>query len=76
MRRSEFDRAVTEEFGAVYGASLLRDLALGDVGHRTGDAALREGVPPREVWLALCRETDVPPERHYGVGRLDPKQRR
>ncbi|KAB1646920.1 DUF3046 domain-containing protein [Pseudoclavibacter endophyticus] len=74
MRRSEFDRAVTEEFGDVYGTSLLRDLALGGVGHRTGAAALRDGVPPREVWFALCREMDVPPERHYGAGRLDPKR--
>lgn len=72
MRRSEFDRAVTDEFGAVYGASLLRDLVLAGVGHRTGEAALREGATPREVWGALCREMDVPRERRYGVGRLEP----
>ena len=28
----------------------------------------RAGFPPREVWLALCAETDVPSDRRYGVG--------
>jgi hypothetical protein len=74
VRRSEFDRAVADEFGA-RGPSLLTDLVLADVGGRTPAEALRAGVDPREVWLALCAETDVPPERRYGVGRLDPKRR-
>jgi len=26
------------------------------------------------VWLALCEETDVPRERRYGVGRLEPRR--
>lgn len=74
MRRSEFDRAVADEFGD-RGPSLLTDLVLSEVGDRTPAEALRAGVPPREVWLALCAETDVPPERRYGVGRLDPRRR-
>ncbi|HCU77696.1 MAG TPA: DUF3046 domain-containing protein, partial [Microbacterium sp.] len=32
------------------------------------------GVPPRDVWLALCAETDVPAQRRYGVGRLEPRR--
>jgi hypothetical protein len=36
---------------------------------------MREGIPPKEIWLALCAETDVPPERRYGAGRLEPKRR-
>lgn len=74
MRRSEFDRAVADEFGA-RGPSLLTDLVLSQVGGRTPAEALRDGVEPREVWLALCEETDVPPERRYGVGRLEPRRR-
>ena len=74
MRRSEFDRAVRDEFGS-RGSALIVDLVLSGVGSRTAADALAAGVPPREVWLALCEETDVPPERRYGVGRLEPKRR-
>ncbi|MFJ6654447.1 DUF3046 domain-containing protein [Microbacterium sp. NPDC091313] len=73
MRRSEFDRAVADEFGA-RGPSLLTDLVLSAVGGRTPADALRDGVEPRDVWLALCEETDVPAERRYGVGRLEPRR--
>ncbi|RWR16121.1 DUF3046 domain-containing protein [Microbacterium enclense] len=74
MRRSEFDRAVADEFGA-RGHSLMTDLVLSSVGGRTSADALAAGVDPRDVWLALCEETDVPAERRYGVGRLDPRRR-
>lgn len=73
MRRSEFDRAVSDEFGARAGA-LLVDLVLSGVGGRTASEALTAGVPPREVWIALCAETDVPAQRRYGVGRLEPRR--
>ncbi|GAA5025491.1 DUF3046 domain-containing protein [Microbacterium fluvii] len=73
MRRSEFERAVRGEFGS-RSAALLTDLVLPAVGGRTAAEALEEGVPPREIWLALCAETDVPPERRYGVGRLDARR--
>jgi hypothetical protein len=74
VRRSEFDRAVADEFGPQAG-TLVVDLVLSRVGDRTAVDALAAGVPAREVWLALCAETDVPPERRYGVGRLEPKSR-
>lgn len=73
MRRSEFLRAVDDEFGA-RAASLTHDLVLGSIG-RTAVDALDAGVPPREIWSALCAETDVPAERRYGVGRLEPRKR-
>jgi hypothetical protein len=73
MRRSEFDRAVADEFGA-RGGSLLRDMVLSAVGGRTSVDALAAGVEPREVWLALCEEADVPDDRRYGVGRLEPRR--
>ncbi|GGD80233.1 MULTISPECIES: DUF3046 domain-containing protein [Microbacterium] len=74
MRRSEFLRAVDLEFGAR--ASMLKtDLVLDALGNRTADEALDAGIAPREIWLALCAETDVPPERRYGVGRLEPRRR-
>lgn len=74
MRRSEFQRAVDEEFGA-RAASVVSDLALSGVGHRTAAQAIADGVAPREVWLALCAETDVPEARRHGAGRLEPHRR-
>jgi len=74
MRRSEFLRAVADEFGA-RAPALMNDLVLSAIGDRTAAAALDAGVPPKDVWLALCAETDVPMERRYGVGRLEPRRR-
>jgi hypothetical protein len=73
MRHSEFDRAVADEFGPG-GASLVADLVLNAVGNRTAREALAAGVAPREVWFALCAETDVPVDRRHGAGRLDPRR--
>jgi hypothetical protein len=74
MRRSEFQTAVAEEFGDAYGSVLVHDLVLSEVGSRTARDALAAGVPPREVWLALCRAKDVPPNRWHGAGKPDPKR--
>ncbi|MDQ7880127.1 DUF3046 domain-containing protein [Microbacterium sp. QXD-8] len=74
MRRSEFDRAVADEFGA-RASAVVTDLVLSRVGGRTAAEAIAAGVDPREVWLALCDELDVPAERRYGVGRLEPRRR-
>ncbi|MFE6733946.1 DUF3046 domain-containing protein [Microbacterium sp. NPDC057650] len=72
MRRSEFLRAVDDEFGA-RATALTQDLVLSSIG-RTAIEALDDGVSPREIWLALCEEADVPAIRRYGVGRLEPRQ--
>ena len=74
MRLSEFQRAVAHEFGD-RGPSLIADLVLSDLGARTAAQALRDGEPPRAVWLALCAETDVPEDRRHGAGRLEPRRR-
>ncbi|CAN7292645.1 DUF3046 domain-containing protein [Microbacterium foliorum] len=74
MRRSEFLRAVDAEFGG-RGSSLVSDLILTQLAGRTADQALDAGVPPRDIWLALCAETDVPQERRHGAGRLVPRKR-
>lgn len=62
MRLTEFRELVYTEFGSLRGDSLLTDLVLSDF-DRTGAVAIESGVDPREVWQALCRETDVPRER-------------
>ncbi|MGM1016031.1 MAG: DUF3046 domain-containing protein [Actinomycetota bacterium] len=74
MRRSEFLRAVDDEFGA-RGTFLVADLVLDAIGGRTPQTALADGVPPRDIWLALCAEMEVPENRRHGAGRLEPRKR-
>lgn len=72
MRRSEFLRAVDVEFGA-RGAAIVNDLVLSDIGRTSADA-LDEGVPPRDIWQALCTDMDVPAARRHRAGRLEPRR--
>ncbi len=69
VRLSHFWTLMAEEFGPTYAASLSRDHALDALAGRTAAEALEAGVPPREVWLALCDDLDVPPERRHGRDR-------
>ncbi|TQL48366.1 DUF3046 family protein [Homoserinimonas aerilata] len=70
MRLSEFWIAMRDEFGA-YGSTLAHDLVLAEVGGVSAEQALAAGAAPRDVWLAICRASDVPPERWHGMGRLN-----
>lgn len=70
MRLSEFWIAVTAEFGLSYGRTITHDLVLTEVGGLTAQQAIAAGRPVRQVWLALCKASDVSEERWYGVGQL------
>lgn len=74
MRLSEFWLAVSDEFGADYGRVITHDLVLGEIGGLTAQQAIRVGIANRDIWLALCRATDVPESRWYGVGQREPKK--
>lgn len=71
MRAREFRTAVDDEFGA-RGATLVADLVLGDLGGLTAKQAIDAGMDAGEVWLALCRASDVPPNRRHGAGLREP----
>ncbi|MEY4458022.1 MAG: hypothetical protein RIS25_615 [Actinomycetota bacterium] len=73
MKHSEFTRAVETEFGADYGRALVRDVVLSEF-DCPGAEALTRGVPPREVWRALCGAMDVPEHRVHGAGRPEPRK--
>jgi hypothetical protein len=66
VRLSDFWRLMDDEFGAGYARSLARDHVLGALGNRTPAQALEAGIGPREVWLALCDDMDVPESRRLG----------
>lgn len=73
MRLSEFQRAMSEEFGETYSRVLVRDHWVTGLGG-TAREALDRGVSARDVWVALCEELDVPVERRHGRGLRDPKR--
>ena len=75
VRTSDFWRLMDDEFGAAYARSLARDHVLGALGNRTPLEALESGVKPREAWLALCVDMDIPVERRLGKEHRDPKKR-
>ncbi|MBP6995015.1 MAG: DUF3046 domain-containing protein [Phycicoccus sp.] len=66
MRLSRFWDLMDEEFGEGYSRSLAGRHVLGSLGGRTALQALDDNVAPREVWLALCDDMDVPEERRFG----------
>jgi len=68
VRLSEFRQAIVDEFGEAYGQVVTNDLVLVELGDRSPQSALKAGISPREVWLAVCRAADVPPSRRHGAG--------
>ncbi|GAB2680439.1 DUF3046 domain-containing protein [Thalassiella azotivora] len=73
MRHSDFWRLMEDEFGRAYARSVASDQVIGALGGRTPHQALDAGVPPREVWHAVCDAMHVPAERRLGA---DPEDRR
>lgn len=62
MKRSELTDALVTVFGRDAGPSLARDLVLLELGFRTVDQAVSDGVSPQVAWSALAREMDIPEE--------------
>lgn len=63
MRLTEFSELMAAEFGERSADSMLVDHALTAFGGRTAAQAIDDGVDPRDVWVALCRDFDVPRDR-------------
>ena len=74
MRLSKFHELMDDEFGAEYAAVIIQDLVLGELADLTAAAAIRAGVDPREVWLAICRTAEVPKDRWNGLNKTAKKQ--
>jgi hypothetical protein len=66
VRQSEFWTLIDDEFGAAQGRTLVRDHVVAALDYRTAQQALDAGLDPRDVWLALAADLEVPPERWYG----------
>jgi hypothetical protein len=75
VRHSDFWRLMEYEFGAAYARTLAGDQVIASLDDRTAAQALADGVPPREVWAAVCKAMHVPPERQLGRDAAARRQR-
>ena len=73
MWLSEFWTLMRDEFGDGPAQALAHSHVLGSLGDQTAEEALEAGLPPRQVWLALVRDLDVPESRW--LGREEPHRR-
>lgn len=69
MRISDFWRLMEEEFGSARARLIGEQQSLTGLGSVTARSALAAGTDPRRVWLAVCEEMAVPPERRWGRDR-------
>ena len=60
MRHTEFWARMEAELGSAYAPVWARQQILGALGGRTPEAALDEGVPPKQVWFAVAAVLGVP----------------
>lgn len=58
-----------DELGGGYAPTFARGHAVHALGDRTVVAALEDGVPPRQVWVAVCDDLGLPEERRLGRDR-------
>jgi flagellar biosynthesis regulator FlaF len=75
MRLSEFWTLMEQEFGGAYGRSVAASHVIHAMDDRTATEAIEAGEPVRRVWLALCEDLQVPPERRFVADRSTQRRR-
>ena len=60
MRLTVFWERMRAQFGENYAESVAKDQVLADLGDRTVNQALADGVDAKTVWRAVCDSFDVP----------------
>jgi len=59
VRLTVFWKRMTEQFGPAYADSFARDHVMSELGGRTVNQALEQGVSAKEVWAAVRRSLDL-----------------
>ena len=62
VRLTVFWQKMRGQFGDTYAASVAKDYVLADLGGRTVDQALAEGIEPKRIWRAVCEAFEIPEE--------------
>lgn len=60
MRLTVFWERMRAQFGETYAESVAKDQVLAELGDRTVNQALADGVEAKTVWRAVCHSFDVP----------------
>jgi len=60
VRLTEFWDLMRAQFGEVYAQSVAKDFVFGELGGRTVERALADGLDPKIVWRAVCDTFKVP----------------
>ena len=60
VRLTVFWELMRAQFGETYAESVAKDQVLADLGDRTVNQALADGVDAKTVWRAVCEAFDVP----------------
>jgi hypothetical protein len=60
VRLTEFWDRMNAQFGDVYAQSVARDFVFDELGGRTVERALADGVDAKAVWRAVCNTFKVP----------------
>jgi hypothetical protein len=60
VRQTEFWSLMRAQFGDVYAQSLAKDFVFGNLGERTVERALADGVDAKVVWRTVCDTFNVP----------------
>jgi Protein of unknown function (DUF3046) len=60
VRLTVFWDQMNAQFGEDYAASVAKDYVLADVGGRTVNQALADGVAAKDIWRAVCDAFNVP----------------
>ena len=63
VRLTEFWERMREQFGDAYAESLAKDYVLSNLGERTVNKALADGVEAKVVWRAVAETFNVPESR-------------
>jgi hypothetical protein len=58
---------MTAQFGQYRAASVAGDHVFSVLGGLTADQALDAGEDPKQVWLAVCADFDVPEQLRHGL---------
>ncbi|HMI25818.1 MAG TPA: DUF3046 domain-containing protein [Streptosporangiaceae bacterium] len=64
MRLTEFWDRMNAQFGDAYAQSVAKDYVFGQLGGRTVERALADGVDAKVVWRAVCDTFKVPQNLH------------
>lgn len=63
MRLTVFWDLMRAQFGDSYATSVAKDHVLAEIGGRTVEQALADGVEPKLIWHAVCTAFEIPEHR-------------